>query len=155
MASTILFWAVIAAVALGVAFLVWKVWSGKRANRQYADDKQSADTVVRDALQGRSFTVGEPVDFTNGELRGHFSWLRAEGAWGLRLTHPTTSLRHLNGMTFPLWIRPRDGGTWTRHTAENLPLTAYNTDLSLVLPQDLQEGDQVRLGNDAIDRAAT
>jgi hypothetical protein len=38
---------------------------------------------------------------------------------------------------------------------EALPLTAYNADLSLVFPTDLQEGDQIRLGTDALDRAAS
>lgn len=153
MDNSIMFGGLLIAVAVGVAFVLWKLWDSSQANQRYANDKQAADTVVRDALQGHSFTVGEPADFAEGDLQGHFSWLNAKGAWGLRLMHPTSSLRHLNGMAFPLWVRHRDGETWARHTDGNLPLTAYNSDLSLVLPKGLEVGDQIRLGNDAIDRA--
>jgi len=154
MDNSIMLGGLIVAVALGVAFIAWKLWDSNQADQQYAHDKQSADAVVRDALQGHSFTVGEPADFTEGQLHGHFSWLGARGAWGLRLTHPKSSMRHLNGMPFPLCVRHRDGETWARHTGEALPLTAYNTDLSIVLPQGLHEGDQIRLGTDALERAA-
>jgi hypothetical protein len=43
--------------------------------------------------------------------------------------------------------------TWVLHKGGTLPLKAYNTDVSLVLPNDLREGDRVRLGDDAKDRA--
>lgn len=154
MSSAILFWGMILVVALGAAWLGWKLWSDRQANRRYSNDRDSAHAVVRDALQGRSFVVGEPVDFSDGELRGHFRWLQAEGTWGLRLEHPTASLRHLNGKSFPLWIRRRDGESWVLHTAGRSRLTAYHAQLSLLLPKDLEEGDGIRLGDDANDRVA-
>jgi hypothetical protein len=153
--GTILFWAMIGVVALGVAFLAWKLWSGRQANQQYARVKAGADTDVHQALQGKSFTVGTPSDFSEGDLRGHFSWLRAERAWGLRLENPTSSLRSLEGTSIPLWVLQGNEEIWVRHPDGNLRLKAYNTDVSLVLPTGLKEGDQIRLGDDAEDRVAT
>jgi hypothetical protein len=150
--STILFWVMIGVVALGVAFVVWKLWSGHQADRQYARVKAGADTDVHHALQGKSFTVGAPSEFTEGELRGHFRWLSAERAWGLRLENPRSSLRSLEGVTIPLWVLEGDEGTWVRHPERDLPLRAYNTDVSLVLPKGLKEGDQIRFGANAEDR---
>jgi hypothetical protein len=110
MSSTILLWAVIIVVALGAAWLVWKLWSSNRAKRQHVHDQKSVDTVVRDALQGRSFSVGEPLDFSDGDLRGYFRWLNAEGAGGLRLEHPKTSLRPLIGGAHAAHARQRVAG---------------------------------------------
>ena len=152
--STILFWAMIAVVALGVAFLTWKLWSGRQSDRQYARVKAGADTDVQQALQGKSFTVGTPSDFIEGNLRGHFSLLRAEGAWGLRLENPTSSLRSLEGTSIPLWVLQGDDETWVRYPGGDLRLKAYNTNVSLVLPTGLKEGDQIRLGENAGDRGA-
>jgi hypothetical protein len=152
--STILFWAMIAVVALGVAFVAWKLWSGRQSDRQYARVKAGADTDVQQALQGKSFTVGTPSDFIEGNLRGHFSWLRAEGAWGLRLENPTSSLRSLEGTSIPLWVLQGDDETWVRYPGGDLRLKAYNTNVSLVLPTGLKEGDQIRLGENAGDRGA-
>jgi hypothetical protein len=153
--GTILFWAMIGVVALGVAFLAWKLWSGRQANQQYARVKAGADTDVHQALQGKSFTVGTPSDFSEGDLRGHFRWLNAERAWGLRLENPTSSLRSLEGTSIPLWVLQGNDEIWVRHPDGNLRLKAYNTDVSLILPTGLKEGDQIRLGDDAEDRVAT
>jgi hypothetical protein len=153
--GTILFWAMIGVVVLGVAFLAWKLWRGRQADRQYARVKAGADTDVHQALQGKSFTVGTPSDFIEGDLHGHFSWLRAERAWGLRLENPRSSLRSLEGTSVPVWVLQGDEGTWVRHPDGNLRLKAYNTDVSLVLPEGLKEGDQIRLGDNAGDRVAT
>src|SRR5215212_8583324 len=153
--GTILFWATIVVVALGVAFLAWKLWSSRQAAKQYARGKATADADVHHALQGKSFTVGTPSDFIEGHLQGHFRWLNGEGSWGLRLENPTASLRSLAGMAFPLWVLRGEKGTWARHPDQTLRLKAYNTDVSLVLPKDLKEGDQIRLGENAGDRVAT
>jgi hypothetical protein len=153
--GTILFWAMIAVVVLGVAFLAWKLWRGRQADRQYARLKVGADTDVQQALQGKSFTVGTPSDFIEGDLRGHFSWLSAQRAWGLRLENPKSSLRSLEGTSIPLWVLQGDDETWVRHPGGDLRLKAYNTDVSLVLPTGLKEGDQIRLGENAGDREAT
>jgi hypothetical protein len=153
MVGTILLWAAVITVALGAVFLVWKLWSNSQANKRYAHDKGTADTAVHQALQGQSFIVGTPSDFVEGDLRGHFRWLSADRAWGLRLQNPAASMRSLAGTAFPLWVRQGHGATWALHKDGSLPLKAYNTDVSLVLPNDLQEGDHVRLGGDAKDRA--
>ena len=153
--GTILFWAMIAVVVLGVAFVAWKLWSSRQADRQYARVKAGADTDVQQALQGKSFTVGTPSDFSEGDLRGHFSWLRGEQAWGLRLENSKSSLRSLEGTSIPLWVLQGDDETWVRHPDGSLRLKAYNTDVSLILPKDLKEGDQIRLGDNAGDRVAT
>jgi hypothetical protein len=153
--STILLWAVIGVVILGAIFLGWKVWSSRQASAQYAQLKATADTDVHQALQGKSFTVGTPSDFIEGNLHGYFRWLSGERAWGLRLENPTSSLRSLEGMSFPLWILPGGEETWVRHPDGNLPLKAYNTIVSLVLPTGLKEGDQIRLGDNAEDRVPT
>jgi hypothetical protein len=153
--STILFWAMIGVVVLGVAFLAWKLWRGRQADRQYARVKAGADTDVHQALQGKSFTVGTPSDFIEGDLHGHFSWLSAERAWGLRLENPRSSLRSLEGTSIPLWVLQDDEEMWARHPGGSLRLKAYNTDVSLILPTGLKEGDQIRLGDDAEDRVAT
>ena len=153
MASTILLWAAIAAVALGAVFVAWKLWTNYHATKRYSHDKRTADTAVHHALQGQSFVVGTPSDFVDGDLRGHFRWLSADRAWGLRLENPRASLRSLAGISFPLWVRHGDGDTWVLHKNGNSPLKAYNADVSLVLPNDLKEGDQIRLGADAKDRA--
>jgi hypothetical protein len=155
MVGTILLWAALGAVALAAVFLVWKLWRTYRANKQYVHDKGAADTAVRHALQGQSFIVGTPSDFAEGDLRGHFRWLSADRAWGLRLENPAASMRSLAGTAFPLWVRQGDAATWVLHKGGTLPLKAYNTDVSLVLPNDLREGDRVRLGDDAQDRAAS
>jgi hypothetical protein len=153
--STILFWAMIGVVVLGVAFLAWKLWRGRQADRQYARVKAGADTDVHQALQGKSFTVGTPSDFIEGDLHGHFSWLSAERAWGLRLENPRSSLRSLEGTSIPLWVLQDDEEMWARHPGGSLRLKAYNTDVSLILPTGLKEGDQIRLGANAADRVAT
>jgi hypothetical protein len=155
MVGTILLWAALVAVALAAVFLVWKLWSSHQANKRYMHDKGAADTAVHHALQGQSFVVGTPSDFAEGDLRGHFRWLRADRAWGLRLENPAASMRSLAGMAFPLWVRQGNAETWALHKDGSLPLKAYNTDVSLVLPGDLREGDHVRLGDDAKDRAAS
>jgi hypothetical protein len=153
--STILFWAMIGVVALGVAFLAWKLWRGRQADRQYARVKAGADTDVHQVLQGKSFTVGTPSEFSESGLLGNFGWLSGERAWGLRLENPRSSLRSLEGVSVPLWVLQGDGGTWVRHPEGNVRLRAYNTDVSLVLPEGLNDGDQIRLGADAGDRVAT
>ena len=153
--GTILFWALIVVVVLGVAFAVWKLWGSRRADQQYARVKVGADKEVRQALQGKTFTVGTASDFTEGDLQGHFRWLSGERAWGLRLENPKRSLRSLEGLAFPLWILRGDEGTWGRHPDENVLLKAYNTDVSFVLPKGLKEGDQIRLGDNTEDRVAT
>jgi hypothetical protein len=153
--STILYGAMIAVVVLGVAFVAWKLWKGRQANQQYARVKAGADTDVHQALQGKSFTVGTPSDFSEGDLRGHFRWLNAERAWGLRLENPTSSLRSLEGTSIPLWVLQGNDEIWVRHPDGNLRLKAYNTDVSLILPTGLKEGDQIRLGANAADRVAT
>ena len=153
--STILFWALAVVVVLVAAFFVWKLWSSRQANQQYARGKATANTDVHQALQGKSFIVGTPSDFIEGDLRGHFSWLNAERAWGLRLENPRSSLRSLEGTSVPLWVLQGEEGTWVRHPDGNLRLKAYNTDVSLVLPEGLKEGDQIRLGDNADDRVAT
>jgi hypothetical protein len=153
--GTILFWAMIGVVVLGAAFMAWRLWSGRQADRQYARGKATADTDVHHALQGKSFILGTPSDFTEGDLRGHFRWLSGERAWGLRLQNPTASLRSLEGTSFPLWVLHGDDGTWARHPDGSVRLKAYNTDVSFVLPKGLKDGDRVRLGDDAEDRVAT
>jgi hypothetical protein len=153
--STILFWAMIGVVALGVAFAVWKLWSARQADRQYARVKAGADTDVHQALQGKSFTVGTPSEFSERGLSGHFGWLSGERAWGLRLENPRSSLRSLEGTSIPLWTLEGDQGIWVRHPDENVRLRAYNTDVSLVLPKGLKDGDQIRLGEHARDRVTT
>jgi hypothetical protein len=144
----------IGVVVLGGAFLAWKLWSRRQANRQYARVKAGADTDVHQALQGKSFTVGTPSDFSDGDLHGHFNWLRAERAWGLRLENRRSSLRSLEGTSIPLWVLQGDEGIWVRHPDGNVRLRAYNTNVSLVLPKGLKEGDQLRLGDTAGDRVA-
>ena len=54
-----------------------------------------------------------------------------------------------------MWVLQGDGGTWVRHPDGDVRLKAYNTDVSLVLPKGLKEGDQIRLGENAEDRVAT
>lgn len=151
----ILSWALIGVVVLGVAFFAWRWWSGRRADRQYARVRAGADTDVHRVLQGKSFTVGTPSEFSEGDLRGHFTWLSGERAWGLRLENPRSSLRSLEGTSIPLWIRQGDEEAWVRHPDGDVRLRAYNTDVSLVLPKGLKEGDQIRLGDDAADRVGT
>ena len=141
---------VVASVAV---LLVWKLWSSRRADEQYAQGKATADTAVHHALQGKSFSVGTSSDFIEGDLRGHFRWLSAERAWGLRLENPRASLRSLEGMSFPLWVRQGGEELWVRHPEGSVRLKAYNTDVSLVLPKGLKDGDQIRLGENAEDRA--
>jgi len=153
--STMLYGAMISVVALGVAFVVWKQWSSRQADRQYARVKASADTDVHQAFQAKSFTVGTPSEFSEGGLNGHFGWLSGERAWGLRLENPRSSLRSLEGTSVPLWVLQGDGGIWVRHPDGNVRLRAYNTDVSVVLPKGLQDGDQIRLGENAGDRVAT
>ena len=153
--STIVFGAMIGVAVLGVAFLVWKLWSGHQADRQYARVKAGADTDVNQVLQAKSFTVGTPSEFSEGGLLGHFGWLSGERAWGLRLENPRFSLRSLEGASIPLWILRGDGGSWVRHPDGEVRLRAYNTDVSLVLPKGLKDGDQIRLGKYAGDRVAT
>jgi len=153
--STILFGAMIGVVVLGVVFLGWKLWSGRQADRQYARVKAGAGTDVHQVLQAKSFTVGTPSEFNEGGLRGHFGWLSGERAWGLRLENPRSSLRSLEGTSIPLWILRGDEGIWVRHPDEHVRLRAYNTDVSLVLPNGLKDGDQIRLGENAGDRVAT
>jgi hypothetical protein len=153
--GSIFLWALVGVVVLGVAFFVWKWWSSHQANEQYVRGKATADKDVHHALQGKSFIVGTPSEFIEGGLHGQFSWLSGERAWGLRLQNPKTSLRSLEGLAFPLWVLPSDDETWVRHPGGDLRLRAYNTDVSLVLPQGLKDGDQVRLGDDADDRVAT
>ena len=152
MMGTILLWATMVVVVLGAAFLVRKLWISRQAANQYARGKATADADVHHALQGKSFSVGTPSDFIEGDLQGHFRWLKAEEAWGLRLENPTASLRSLAGMTFPLWVLHGDEETWIRHPEANLRLKAYNTNVSLVLPKGLKDGDQIRLGENAEDR---
>ena len=151
--GTILLWALAGAVALVAVFFVWKLWSSHQADKQYAQGKATADTSVRHALQGKSFSVGTSSDFIEGHLRGHFRWLSAERAWGLRLENPSASLRSLEGMSFPLWVRQGGEEMWVRHPEGSLRLKAYNTDVSLVLPKGLKDGDKIRLGDNAEDRA--
>ena len=153
--STIVFGAMIAVVALGIAFLAWKLWSGHQADRQYAQVKAGADTDVHQALHAKSFTVGTPSKFSEGDLSGHFGWLSGERAWGLRLENSRSSLRSLEGTSIPLWILRGDEVVWIRHPDESVRLRAYNTDVSLVLPKGLKDGDQIRLGEKAGDRVAT
>ena len=150
--GTILTWVMIGVAALAVAFVVWKLWSGRQANKQYARVKAGADTDVHHALQGKSFTVGTPSELTVGDLRGHFRWLSAERAWGLRLENPRSSLRSLEGTFIPVWIQEGEEGKWVRHPDANVRLRAYNTDVSLVLPTGLKDGDQIRLGENAGDK---
>ena len=152
--STIVFGAMIGAVAFGVAFLVWRVWGDHEADRQYARIKAGADTDVHDALQGKSFIVGTPSDFIDGGLQGHFTWLSGEVAWGLRLQSSHASLRSLAGTFVPVWIRRGDAESWVRHPDESARVRAYNTDVSLVLPKDLKDGDQIRFGENAAHRGA-
>ena len=153
--STIVFGAMIGVVALGVAFLGWKLWSARLADRQYARVKAGADTDVHQALQAKSFTVGTSSEFSEGGLSGQFGWLSGERAWGLRLEKPRSSLRSLDGTLIPLWFLQGDEGIWVRHPDKNVRLRAYNTDVSLILPKDLKDGEQIRLGESAGDRVAT
>jgi hypothetical protein len=153
--GTILFRALIGVVVLGVAFFVWKMWSGRQADRRYGRLKAGADADVHHALQGESFTVGTPSDFTEDDLRGHFRWFSGERARGLRLENPKMSLPSLEGMTFPLRVLPDDAGTWARHPDGNVRLRAYNSDVPFVLPEGLKECDRIRLGDDAEDRVTT
>jgi hypothetical protein len=141
-----LFWGFMAVIALGIAFVVWKLWSDRQADSRYARTKVGADADVRQVLQRRSFTVGTPSDFDEGGLVGHFGWLSGERAWGLRLRNPKSSLRSLEGTSVPVWILRGEEKTWVRHSDGNVRLRAYNSDVSLVLPKGLQDGDQVRLG---------
>src|SRR5687768_3055902 len=136
--GSILLWATIVVIVLGAAFFVWKQWSSHQANEQYVRGKATADKDVHQALQGKSFIVGAPSEFSEGDLNGHFTWLSGERAWGLRLDNPKTSLRSLAGLSFPLWVRQGDDETWVRHPEGNLHLKAYNTDVSLVLPKGLK-----------------
>ena len=46
-------------------------------------------------------------------------------------------------MSLPVWIRQGDEERWVRHSDGNLPLRAYNTDVSLVFPKGLKEGDHI------------
>jgi hypothetical protein len=147
-------WALIGVVAMGVAFFAWRLWSDRQADRQYARVKAGADTDVHQALQGKSFTVGTPSELSEGGLRGHFGWLSGERAWGLRLENPESSLRSLEGSSIPLWFLQGDARIWVRHPDGHVRLRAYNTDVSLVLPKDLKDGDQIRLGENAGDRVA-
>jgi uncharacterized membrane protein YccC len=87
--GTILLWALAGVVAVVAVFFVWKLWSSRQADTQYAQGKATADTAVHHALQGKSFSVGTSSDFIEGDLRGHFRWLSAERAWGLRLENPS------------------------------------------------------------------
>jgi hypothetical protein len=153
--STIVFGAMIAVAVLGVAFLAWKLWSSHQADRQYARVKAGADTDVHQVLHAKSFVVGTPSEFSEGSLRGHFGWLSGERAWGLRLENSRSSLRSLEGTSIPLWILRGDEMVWMRHPDENVRLRAYNTDVSLILPKGLKDGDQIRLGENAGDRVAT
>ena len=153
--GTILLWALAGAVALVAVFFVWKLWSSRQADKQYAQGKATADTAVHHALQGKSFSVGTSSDFIEDDLRGHFRWLRAERAWGLRLENPRSSLRSLEGTSIPMWVLQGDEETWVRHPGGDLRLKAYNTDVSLVLPTGLKDGDQIRLGDNAGDQVAT
>jgi hypothetical protein len=153
--GTILLWITIVVIVLGAAFLVWKLWSSRQGEKEYARGKATADADVHHALQGKSFIVGTPSDFSEGDLRGRFSWQRAERAWGLHLENPTASLRSLEGTSIPMWVLQGDEETWVRHPEGNLRLKAYNTVVSLVLPKGLKEGDQIRLGENAADRVAT
>ena len=153
--GTILFWAMIGVAVVAVAFVAWKLWSGRQADQQYARVKVGADTDVHQALQGKTFTVGTASDFIDGDLRGHFTWLSGERAWGLRLDNSRSSLRSLEGMSIPLWVLQGDSERWVRHPDGDVHLRAYNTDVSLVLPKGLQDGDQIRLGGNAEDRVAT
>ena len=148
-------WTLIGVAVLGVAFLAWRWWGGLRADSQYARVKARADTDVHRVLQGKSFTVGTASDFSDGDLRGDFTWLSGERAWGLRLANSRSSLRSLEGTTIPFWVLQGDHGTWVRHPDGDLRLRAYNTDVSLVLPKGLKDGDQIRFGADAEDRGAT
>ena len=153
--GSILLWAMLGVVILGVAYFVWRQWVSRQANQRYVRAKATANTDVHQALQGQSFTVGTPSDFSAGDLQGHFRWLNGEESWGLRLENPKASLRSLAGLSFPLWVQRGDEGTWARHPDQTLRLKAYNTEVSLVLPKDLKEGDQIRLGENAGDRVAT
>jgi hypothetical protein len=152
--STIFTWALIGVVVLGVAYLVWKLLRDRQADQTYARVKAGAGTDVHEVLQGKSFTVGTQSEFSEGGLVGHFGWLSGERAWGLRLSNPKSSLRSLEGTLIPLWIRQSDEESWVRHPEGSVRLRAYNTDVSLVLPKGLKDGDQVRLGADAGDRTA-
>ena len=151
--STFVFGAMIGVVALGVAFLAWKLWSGRQADRQYARVKAGADTDVHQSIRGKTFTVGAPSEFSEGTLSGHFGWLSGERAWGLRLGNTRSSLRSLEGTSVPLWVLQGDEGLWVRHPDGNVRLRAYNSDVSLVLPKGLKDGDQIRLGENAEERA--
>jgi hypothetical protein len=152
--SEIFSWSLVGVVVLGVAYVVWKLWSDRQADQQYAQVKAGAGTDVHQVLQGKSFTVGTPSEFSEGGLLGHFGWLSGERAWGLRLGNPKSSLRSLEGTLIPLWILQGDETTWIRHPDGSVRLRAYNTDVSLVLPKGLKDGDRVRLGEDAGDRTA-
>src|SRR5436190_1662668 len=126
--GTIFSWALIGVAVLGIAYLVWRMWSARQADSQYARLKAGADTDVHQALQGRSFIVGTPSAFIEGDLLGHFRWLSGQRAWGLRLGNPKSSLRSLEGTSIPLWVRQSDAGIWVRHTEGSLRLRAYDTD---------------------------
>jgi hypothetical protein len=152
--STIFSWSLVAVVVLGVAFLVWKLWRDRQADQTYARVKAGAGTDVQQVLQGKSFTVGTPSEFSEGGLLGHFGWLSGERAWGLRLGNPKSSLRSLEGTLIPLWILQGEEATWVRHPDGSVRLRAYNTDVSLVFPKGLKDGDRIRLGEDAGDRTA-
>lgn len=153
--GTILFWVMIGVVVLAAAFLAWKLLSGRQADRQYAQVRAGAGTDVRHVLRGKTFTVGTPSEFSEGDLRGHFTWLSGERAWGLRLDNARSSLRSLEGTSIPVWFLQGGEATWARHPEGDVRLRAYNTDVSLVLPKGLKDGDQIRLGEDTGDRAAT
>jgi hypothetical protein len=153
--DTLVFGSLAGVVLLGVAFYMWKLWGDHQADVVYAQVKSQADADVHHALEGKRFIVGTPSDFIDGKLRGHFGWLSAQGAWGLRIEDSTSSLRSLEGRQVALWVRADGGRPWVRHTDSNVRLKAFNTDISFVLPNGLTEGSQVRLGDHADDRVAS
>jgi hypothetical protein len=153
--SDVFTWGLIALVGLGVAYFVWKLWSDRQADSQYARLKAGAGTDVNEALQGMSFTVGTPSEFNEAGLVGHFGWLSGERAWGVRLGNPKSSLRSLEGTSIPMWILQGEEKIWVRHPDGSVRLRAYNNDVSLVLPKGLKDGDQIRLGEDVGDRVVT
>jgi hypothetical protein len=152
--GSILLWGMLGVALVVVAFFVFRWWRSNVANDQYVRGKAAADKDVHRALQGRSFIVGTPSDFIDGDLHGHFTWLSGERAWGLRLQYPNASLRSLAGLAFPLWVSSGDGEGWVRHPGGDVRLKAYNADVSFVLPQGLKDGEQIRLGVDAADHVA-
>jgi len=99
--SEVFTWFLVGVAVLGVAYLLWKLWSDRQADSRYAQLKAGAGTDVQEALQGKSFTIGTPSDFNEAGLVGHFGWLSGERAWGIRLGNPKSSLRSLEGTPFP------------------------------------------------------